>query len=485
MRIIDSERGLGEGADAPHLDVRLGRTPAGALHLQLSEQEACTPRISPVSPLELADRWGVTGLAYAHGLEVTEYDLAAEALGVLPTVELSRGGLAYGGATARGLLTTKDTKALYQPLSARGSVIDHGLYERLWREEVQIQRPWVDILDALIAGDWYVDPVSKDPAHEAQAIWCEEALLDIEGGWSNFLTGALYSLIAGFALFEKVYDADTLAIKRLAFRHPKQVREWITDERATRLVGVKLASPVTGGQDVTLPAHHVLLLSHNAFGLDFEGNSPLRPIAPFAAAKSLFVRLEPLAGEKFGAPWIVLTSDPAKGQADAVSAVDVLDQMTAEDLVVISLPDGHQLQIMSPTGTMPDFTPVKRYCDEQIAMALRGESSLLGQGGKGSYALAEVIDGKRVGAVPSYARRICEAINGSRGTPQHGVIRDMIDARFGAPRDGRYPQLRYVVDRSARPETWLADVATAVSARLIDWTSSDQTMLREHLGLEV
>jgi hypothetical protein len=254
------------------------------------------------------------------------------------------------------------------------------------------------------------------------------------------------------------------------------------DER--ELVAVRLDGPAMSGQ-VDLPAHAILLITHNGFGLDFEGNSPLRPVAQYAAQKSMFQRLEQLAGEKYGIPILQIVSPDALARAapDAQLTADLLDQMAAEDLVIIEMVDGRRIELISPMGQMPSFEPIKRYCDEQMALAYRGEGNLLGLNGTGSYALAEVAAAKALRAAPPLARRIASAINGSRGTAYTGVIRKMVDAHFGSPYDGRYPELKYAVDRGARPTSWLADLAAAKSAGLLTWSGDDEAAVREHLGL--
>lgn len=461
------------------LKIRHGRTAAGRLLVTLSEVDVGEPDVDQIDLATLADEVGVFELAETlsqYGVRLEQ--MYEDALGVLPTQELAADGNDYGNG--RGVVSNKDTKRIYQPFSARGNVNGHGLYEQLWREEIQIQRPWADVLDALTSGDWFVD--APDLERQYQARFVEDALFNIQGGWSKFITNAMYAPIAGFSLFEEVFCPTTFMIDKLAFRYPKQVQGWVKTSDDRHLVAARLRSP-GANPDIYVPAHHLLLISWNAFGDDYEGNSPLRPIAKYAAAKDMFARLEALAGEKYGSAILVLSSDKgvASSQGDLIN--EILAQMTAEDQVVIELPDGRTLELISPDGMMPDFGPIKQYCDQQIAMALRGEGSLLGQNGTGSYALASVSDDKSLRAVPAYAQRICDALNGSRNTPYQGTVRKMIDARFGRPSDGRYPMLRFSLNANAKSATWLADVGAAKRDGLIEWTPDDEAMVREHLGL--
>lgn len=454
------------------------RKGAPGLHVALTATEAVDTPTREMDLLELTRSLGVrdmVGVLAANDNLELRYQLA-DRLGLLPTEEIGQDGNDYGTS---GILHYKEQKPIYHPLSVRGNRTRHGIYEEMWRGEIQVQRPWVSLLDALIGGEWWVEPVE---GRKAEAEFCEAALFGITGGWDAFLTNALYALIAGFALFETVYDARTLAIDKLAFRYPKQVVEWVVSHDNSKLLATKLAGP-NGRKEVLVPAHHLLIISHNAFGMDFEGNSPLRPVAKYIEVKAMLDRLEALAGEKYGGLIFVITSDGAKDSGDSDYLTRVVSQLVAEDMAVFEMPDGRKFELISPQGQMPDFEPIKRYCDEQIAMALHGEGALLGQDGVGSYALADVTDNKALRAAPAQARRICSAINGSRGIAYQGVIRKMVDARFGVPADGRYPQLKFALNRTVRDHQWFQSVATAKQAGLITWNGDDERTVREQLGL--
>ena len=454
------------------------KTREGRLYIELIDGEAEDRAVDSLSALDLCEVMSPALLSDAlsfYGVDLAPM-LRGE-LGLLPTHEIASDGNNYG--QQGGLNLTKDAKPAYTPFSARGAGNYSGLYETFWREEIQIRRPWSDALDQLIAGDWYVD--APDQERQEQASIIEAALNDISGGWDQFLTEAFSAPLNGFALFERVYNPKTFLIDKLAFRYPRQVRRWIKTADNRHLVAVELDTP--HGAPALVPAHHLLLISWDAFGEDYEGNSALRPVAKYIVAKAMFDRLEALAGEKYGTPILAIKGAPAKDGSDEQLLRDILDHMRAEDLVVFSLPDGREIELISPTGVMPDFSPVKSYLDSKIAMALRGESNLIGQGQTGSYALAEVSDDKSTRAAPSYARRICNAINGSRGRPYQGVIRQMTDARWGRPADGRYCQLRFAQDRNARGNDWIPKVSQAKQAGLITWGARDEETVREHLGL--
>lgn len=385
----------------------------------------------------------------------------------LPYCEISGDGNVY----RNGRLYYKDQKALYRPFVARGSSYDHGLFFQAFLDEIQIMRPWQDIVNTLKMGDWYAEGQYFEDI--------EQAFENIEGGFSKFVHEALTFLIYGFSIFEKVYCPVTNNILKLSFRYPNQVVSWIFDHDGRQLIAVELRS----GEGTTqiVPVANLLILTYNGFGLDFEGTSPLRPILKYVALKDFLQNVQMKAAEKYGSPIWVLKTGSSDSDDDA-ELVSLIDSITAEDLAVLTLPDGREFEIVSAQGTMPDFQPVREYCDTQIAMALMGEGNLIGLNGTGSYALSDVTDDKATRQVPAYAKVICEALNGSTNTPYHGVVRDMIDAKYG-PQD-KYPKFLWAPKKNTkRSSQWFANVALAKEKGLITWSDQDEEKVRLELDL--
>lgn len=407
-----------------------------------------------------------------------------------------------GTLWSSGLVSRKDDNPKYRPVRARGTKYDHGLFYQFWLEDPQFRRSWNEKVEGLTTGHWSVRPPAlPDDASDVelqkarrQTEWVESMLFDISGGWRQFLHDALFFLISGFSIFETVYygpDAGDRAfgIKKLAFRYPKTVEAWILDDAERELLGVEFSNPATEDTYV-LDANDVLLLRYNGFGLDFEGNSPLRPIAQWIKMKQLFQRLEAIAAEKYGVPILSIEKDlpdeaPAPSEDGQAQLVRVLSGMKAEDNPVLELPEGQKLVLHSPAGQVPDFSTQKRYCDEQISTILKAEGALVGTGDTGTYSLASEKADEAAQSFVYYADLVCEAINGTHGTPYNGIIPKMVELRDGGPvRPGMYPRLEYQLAEDQQGPDRLDDVVKAQKAGLLTWRAEDEKTLREQLGLE-
>ena len=402
---------------------------------------------------------------------------------------------------ANGTIHQKDANYNYTPIRARGQRGNQGLFWQMFLESEQYRRSWKDQYDNLRQGHWAVE-LPQDGIDdltdaqltqlEEQRKWTEQAIFGIDGGWSSFIHDALYFLIGGFSVFETVYYAPTsdnpYAIRKMAFRMCSSVNKWLLDEHDRELLGVEFARPSTG-EKYSLPASSLMLISYNAFGNDFEGNSPIRAAVQWIKAKQLFAKLEMIAAEKYGVPILAiqkdLQSDNYPDPEEQAELVYLLDRMKAEDNPVIELPAGQQMVMLSPEGNVPDFTSQKSYCDNQISLLLKSDGNQVGTRDVGTQALAETKKDTLDESADSIAFYITEAVNGHNGTEHTGVIKKMVDAKFGGPiAPGLYPELTFSRAKDTRDGVWLEGVAAAKEKGLLTWRFGDEKNVRDYLNLD-
>lgn len=401
----------------------------------------------------------------------------------------SQGAVYSGrGSYIGGVPYYRDENTMFKPYRARGNRYKHGLFEQLWRESPQYLKAWGNIEQGLITSDWWVEPaVCEDPQDQltanAQADFIEQTLAQLEGGMTKFLTQAAYQFLGGNAPFVEVYDPNTYMLKKLSFRFPKLVQEWILDSLGQELIAVRFSDPF--GNDYIVPAQHLLLYVYRQFGNDYEGNSPLRTVAQWIRAKQLFMGLQTGAGEKWGMGLVSLEydKDSKPDKTMMARAVQALNDMVAGDGAVVELPAGVRLVLHSPAGQMPDFENIIRYCDEQITSVLKAEGSLIGLNGTGTYALADVKDREHVASIGYYSKLICEGLNGANNTLHTGPVKKSIDARWGGAPGGRYPEIKSAPQRDAQDPDWIDKLGTAKEKGLLTWTDEDEAMVRERLKL--
>lgn len=408
----------------------------------------------------------------------------------------SPGVTGYGTGGVGGTATNFDQKPAYRPYAARGLGHNFGLYHQTYLDSAAYQRGVAKITEGLTTGYWSVKPVTCEDEEtqqladrQAKAV---KAVLDgLEGGWSKHVREVLYGLLVpGFAPFIRVVDGFH-QLRALSFRYPSQVARWITTENQADLIGVEFTnlSQDSTGNTYKVVAHDLLLYQFNAIGNNFEGISPLRGVLKFCKAFDLFVQIEAAAAEKFGAP-VTFVERPV-GQYDAVDddrVVELLDAFVATDNAILLLPGGYKVTVASPVGQVPDFEPVKRYLDEQIALALTAEGSLVGMNGVGSYSMAEMKDTQALRTLAYYAKAICEVVNGTN-VPYTGIIEHIVD-HFADPLitehfDGQLPKLEWSLSPEQDDDgAQVVDkVIAAKNAGMITWEPDDEVWLRTKLKM--
>ncbi len=391
------------------------------------------------------------------------------------TTESGRDATTY----RNGIPVMKDENPDYVPYIARGVRSRPGSLFQLWLKEGLIRRSHTDKVEALKSARWTVElpegvTSGLEDTAEAQRAKVEAALFGIDDGWNQFLQDWSLAWICGFSLFELVDNPDG-TIRKLALRQPWTVKGWVFDEDEREWIGAELQSD--GKEPVIVEREHMQLFRWDAFGDDLEGNSPVRTAAPWVEIKHLASRLEALSAEVRGVGLMAVESDVDNpmDEAEARKLVDDLQEMTAAENPIIVLPNGRRLVLHSPAGASPDFSALKRYCDEQIALIVKAENALLGMSDVGTMGHAIVKDEQQIRSIESYARHICEGVN--------RIIRRMVDLMGGPVVEGLYPELVYGTQSQARAPEHYDRLSTFVEKGLLTWTRDDEQTLREEMGL--
>ena len=226
-----------------------------------------------------------------------------------------------------------------------------------------------------------------------------------------------------------------------------------------------------------------MLYQYRALGNDWEGIPPLRQAYKAIQAQKLFAQLEAVAAEKYGSPTAFIERpDGNYDSNDDKKLLATVDAMIATDNPVILLPGGYKVTLTSPSGQMPNFDPVKRYYDEQIASILTAEGSLLGLNGVGSYNLADIKDDQQLRSLSYYAKCICDVINGKGNLPYTGIIKEITLSldEYAYPIEGKYPCLDWSLSPD-KDDTNMDIIINAFNSGLLTKTPEDEVWLRDML----
>ncbi|QDG49308.1 hypothetical protein FIV42_00725 [Persicimonas caeni] len=383
----------------------------------------------------------------------------------------------------RGLPRGKDNTPDFS-YRARGVKGDPGV---LWQTYVSdpLVKSSVDAThEGLASGQWTFVVPEKTPAGirksvERHAKFCQHTLIDSRPShWSDFLKGWTFGdRVYGFSLWE-IVDATDGGINALKYRRPGTVGKWLFTEDGRDWAGTSFEYDGSNFPDVTISSEHLLLYS-TGIGLDLEGLSALRPVVRWVEIKQLITQIETAAAESHGNGTGVVRDPEGKADTDDLKKVIAeLEAAAASDDPIVYI--GRFLyERISPNGNLPDFEALRRYCDEQISLALKSTGSLVGLGDTGTYNLAEIKDNvENIRRIRYFGEQVCALIN------EHIVPRIIRNA-FGAPINPRFmPKLTFSLGSDTKDPDWLENLTKATQAGFIDPNDTEvQNKVREYLDL--
>lgn len=379
-----------------------------------------------------------------------------------------------------------------KPFQARGLGTYPGLLEEISRDP-KVAAPFNKIRQHLKMGYWSFVPKSKDvdpedPRYKEAEAFVHDAIMGIEGGFDRFLNEFIKSTQVGFGIWQTVYDSSTGALKKLAYRKPRTLRRWIYNEDGTDLEGTYHEYKTKTGSEGrhTYDVSDLLIYVHNQEGEDFEGNSPLRPIARYVQIKRILTRLQTMAAQIHGLGIKeVYPSDPENASLDQNQRDEMekaLDRMMARDNPVVIMPSGYRLELHSPAGAMPDFTGLIASLNEEIESFMEAGSSALVDKKVGNRALGDSLDQQATSQSIYFGHLVSSLLNGQTGDEFTGVIDPMLRAneRFVRLPDEMTPTLRFSLQKEQGMD--IEELAMMVEKGLIRFTDEDRKRLREEKG---
>jgi len=403
--------------------------------------------------------------------EITLYEVEdVELAETPPGGRLSNGGIRY---TIGGLPTYKDSNQKFYPSLARGMRHDHGQYWAWYLSSDVYRGALSDVKEAVRSGSWVFEYPHDVPEHLEER--AQERLDYLNRTWDQefiheHARESSHRLISGFSLFEQVWDDDRQRVD-LEIILPHQVEKWVVDKPQRTWLAAKLyevAEPI--------PSSKLLHYAHDAYGLDLEGNSPLRSVGLLIQLQQDLIRLFAISASAHGVPWTWITSeDPDADQGDDSRLVEVVGRAQGADRPVFRLKSGHKIEMSSPSGQMPDFLEMIRYLDERITSILKADGVLLGHSTHGSFALAESKDGRSMRQARTYGDEVASKLT--------SLLPEVLSYVFDDPSvDGLYPRLRF--DLGLDDNRWDgAELVSLAQAGLIEVTDDVRRMVHERYGL--
>ena len=154
------------------------------------------------------------------------------------------------------------------------------------------------------AAEWFVKPATDSSRDKKIAEFIEDNLFNrLNVTWSRFIEDALTMCELGFAPFEKVYTYDSdekIRLKKLAHRHPLDVREWLYDGNGGPDYLVMEPLEISGWEEIVIPISKLLVFVFEQEGGDLRGTSVLRSAYQHYYYKKTLYAIDAIQKERHG-----------------------------------------------------------------------------------------------------------------------------------------------------------------------------------------
>jgi SPP1 gp7 family putative phage head morphogenesis protein len=306
---------------------------------------------------------------------------------------------ALGGMDASSILVNPD--AILQT-EARGRGL--AIYDDVLRDPKVFSVMQTRRL-AVIGKEWRILPAS-DARADLDGADQVRATLNAIPGFERDLEESMDALAKGFSMQEVLWALDTAGVRVAEIKHRDPRRFAFTIGGDLRLITA--AQPIWGEP---VPARKFL---HTVFSPRYEipyGESLLSRVYWWWWFKKHGVKFWVIFAEKFGMPTAVGKYPPGAAQTQKDTLLAALTAMQQEYAVTIPNTMTAELLEAQRTGTVNTYQELCNYCDEQIAMAILGQTLTSQVGPTGSFAAAKVHSDVRQDYVEADAKALGNMIN--------------------------------------------------------------------------
>jgi hypothetical protein len=341
-----------------------------------------------------------------------------------PTVPKEREIGRTGTVNTQGFITDEELNAKLRWPS------NLTIYDQMRRTDSGVRWMLALVKTPIRSATWTVEPASESDQDREVAAFVEHCLFNhIEGGWDEFLRQALFYLDYGHMVFETLAAAgsvtfdvsdrdneekvtkskDAIVIRRLAPRMPSTIQKWIPKGKNPSELAAIEQQLFDGTGAIRISADRLIIFTNEKEGDDWRGVSLLRSAYKNWRFKNELENMEAIAYERSTGLPVVYPPDNAR-QDEVDKMEEALQSIRQGDALYIVMPgpkagttddkNGWVLEdhaIKGDAWGSPDVA-IRRH-DTNLARNVLAEFMLLGQGGTGARATADVQQDPYYGAV--------------------------------------------------------------------------------------
>ena len=404
-----------------------------------------------------------------------------------------------------------------QPLKARGSPDDPGVYDEMLRTDGTVaglsgfikrsvsSAPadiWIPPNPTMAEGR-AADLLARFYGIDGQEAW-------LRGGLPRHIRQALRSMDYGFQGFEVAWEPwvwrgqVVLAPSGVYQRASRSIKGWVWDgdrlagavqeveapSALAKLYGLDGASlGFRNKKRVVIPAEQLLLYTYDPSG-EVDGNpegvSIYRPgYIWWRTKRDLIVRYN-MAMDRMigGVPWLqqIIGEDgiPLGSEEDLDAFADTYDQFAEMLLGWLAAPTGWDLKQQFPAGKIPGPEQLLAYCDSQLLMVYAA-GLLGGQGASGTA--GEISQQMLYNSIDSIAGWSCETLNGQPGIATTGLGRQLINFNIPRHEGFRYPRLFFKGVEYKNTKSYVDAVTKVLQYFAITYTPETEVYIRQLLDM--
>jgi hypothetical protein len=225
------------------------------------------------------------------------------------------------------------------------------------------------------AGRWFIEPAETNTANDLKIADFVARILfyGLNVTWSRLLDDILLCCEYGHMVFEKVYDwADTsmgrkLVLKKLAPRHPLDIREWKYDSNGGPDGIVMEPTEATGFDDPQfIPIEKLAIFSLEAEAGDMTGISVLRSAYKHYYYKDTLYRIDAIQKERHAIGVPIIKLPPGFTTDDKKLAQELGRNLRTNDRAHVVLPPNWEFMFAKLEGQRVDCLESVKHHNEMI-----------------------------------------------------------------------------------------------------------------------
>lgn len=364
-------------------------------------------------------------------------------------------------------------------------------FDEMRRSDATVRGTLRMIKTPVLAARWFVEPASdsKRDKNVADFVWkCLSEYMSVS--WPQLLTEALLMLDFGYYMFEKVYEVRHIEGKRrivwkkLAPRHPMDVKEWNYDAgggpKSVVMHAPKInvnSNGLQGGfvqgpldHEVTIPIDKLLVFTFDKEAGNIEGISLLRSAFKHWYYKDNLYKIDAIQKERHGIGVPVIKLPVNFTDADKLAADELGRNLRTNERAHVVLPPNWELEFAKLFGQPVDAMDSIAHHDSEI------EKNILAMWLGSTNATKEEDQTMFLKATRFIADIVVDVFN-------KYAIPQLVDFNFGPLRTG-YPRLRARrIGEQADWRTMSFAVRNLVGANVILPDDPLEDLLRDEMDL--